>query len=139
MKKLNIIILATISVVAVLFIGYKIGDFIDNNDIKIKVNRKKDVLGTWTTEDGNETLIIKRKSVTYISKSINIKEVCKYRTSYTVLSNDELVSIKLKPLESSDYQILGAFQEIEYRDKSLFGSILISDYGYVVTEFRKTW
>ena len=60
-----------------------------NNPELIKVNKnglfgtidwKNNIVGTWTTEDGSETLIIKRNYLVYKDASLDIEDTCFYET-----------------------------------------------------------
>ena len=101
-----------------------------NSDIK------QQIIGTWTTEDGTEKLIISNKSLIYIDKSVDIKDTCTYITEQ--FGNEEKVFV-LKPTKDNEMGILGAFEEIKYIEGIIVGSILIHDVGVHTTEFRKDW
>ena len=101
-----------------------------NSDIK------QQIIGTWTTEDGTEKLIISNKSLIYIDKSVDIKDTCTYVMKQF---DDEEIEFILYPTKDNKKGILGAFEEIKYSDEQLVGSILIHDIGVHTTEFRKDW
>lgn len=101
-----------------------------------KYNLEHEILGTWTTEDGIEKLVISKRFLIYTCQSYNIEDTCKYVTKRF---DFEEKGFFLYPTKDNEIGILGAFEQIEYRDHSLFGSILIHDMGVNITEFRKKW
>ena len=96
----------------------------------------QELIGTWTTEDGTEKIIISKNTLIYDSKSSGRDDACPY-----VIENSdyEKGTCTLYPSKKSEMQILGMFEKIEYRDHMLVGSILVSDVGIYTREFRKSW
>ena len=101
-----------------------------------KTEKTHQVIGTWKTEDGTEKLIISKGSLIYIDQSIGIEDTCTYVLEQ--FSDEEDVFV-LNPTKENEKGILGAFEEIKYRDGTLVGSILVDDVGVHTTEFRKKW
>ena len=114
--------------------GYILTKVINRDPAKSETTHQ--VIGTWTTEDGTEKLIISKGSLIYIDESIGIEDTCTY-----VMENfgDQEDIFVLYPTKDNEVGILGVFEEIKYRDGSLFGSILVDDVGVHTTEFRKEW
>ena len=105
-------------------------------NMNLKTNPDQKMIGTWTTENGDEKLIISKRSLVYTSDTLKKMRTYKYVTKYFEGQADEFA---LYPTKDNKMQILGAFQKIRYRDGSLIGSILVHDSGVIETEFRKEW
>jgi len=147
MKK-PIIVLLAIPVAVVLFIaGYILIEVIywDISGIQpapsyMKVWKKpilkQEIIGTWTTEDGMDKLVIRKYYLVYRSDDFDIKEIQAYVTKGFDFEDE---SFFLYPTKLNKIGIIGAFEKIEYRDGSLFGGIGISDGDYAEWEFRKEW
>ena len=101
-----------------------------------KFNLKKEIIGTWTSQSGLEKLVISKDFLIYTCESYSIKDSCKYVIK-PYDSGEK--GFFLYPTKDNETGILGAFEQIEYRGISLFGSILIHDVGVNTTEFRKEW
>lgn len=134
MNKNTSFLLITAAILIVLLASY----------ILVKVfygERKKEItnpklIGTWTTEDGTEKLVISQNSLIYIHEQSGIVNTCNYVTEQYDVEVDEFV---LLPSKDNEILILGAFEKIEYSDGRLVGSILIHDEGVIATEFRREW
>lgn len=126
MKNFKTFLLVAVVVLLVLVAVYGLVQYV------IRLN----VTGTWTTEDGSQTIKIRQCYLVYTYEEIDIKE----RRLYVTKNFDfEDKRFFLKPTKLNRIGILGMFEKIEYRDHRLFGGILISDVGYKETEFRKNW
>ena len=130
MKKLTTFLMSAIGVVLVLASAYSLCG------CGRKFDLEQEIIGTWTTESGIEKLVISKGSLIYTCESYNIKDTCNYVIKHSDFEKKEFV---LYPTEDNKIGILGAFEKIEYRGGSLFGSILIHDMGVNTTEFRKEW
>lgn len=108
---------------------------------KQKPNWEQDIIGTWTTEDGKEKLVISNRSVVYTDEPLNIQRACNYVANYheSDREKENFFYVTLNPPQDSETQLIGMFEKIEYRGSSMFGVIMIHDLGYHKTEFRKEW
>lgn len=123
------IIIVPVSVVGCSHIQVQGGD-------RMRLNLEREIMGTWTTEDEREKLVIGKETLHYTDESIGIEETHTYLTEDFDLEYNRLF---LKPTKDNETGLFSVFEKIEYRDGSLFGGILISDVGYNETEFRKEW
>lgn len=126
MKKSPTFLKIVVVLLIVLIVGY----------VGIKYSLKKDAMGTWTTQDGSEKLLINNFYLVYIDESSDVKETHLYLVKDF---NSEYHEFYLYPSIFNKIGILGMYEKIQYRNGSLFGGILISDDGYYETEFRKEW
>ena len=140
MKILKTIVLPIVGILLLLAIMYTLIQAIYGNGEK-KPNWKQDIIGTWTTEDGTEKLIISKHSLVYSDEPLDIKKSCTYVTKYheTDRKEDNFFYVTLKPEKNDESGMIGMFEKIEYRGRSMFGGVMISDVGYHETEFRKEW
>ena len=97
---------------------------------------KRDIIGTWTTEEGTERLVIRHCFLTHTDKYIETKETRFYVMRNFNFEDDDFF---LKPTILNRSGLLGMYEKIEYSGGRLFGSILVSDLGVMKTEFRKKW
>lgn len=130
MKNLTAFLIPAIGVMLLLVLGYIFCG------CGRKSSLQQEILGTWTTESGIEKLIISKDFLIYTAESYHIKDTCKYVIKRF---DDKEKVFFLYPTKDNEIGILGAFEKIEYRGRSLFGSILIHDMGVNITEFRKEW
>lgn len=102
-------------------------------------NYNKYILGAWTTEDGKEKMEIKKASLVYSSESYGIEAAKSYVVTEFNFQKDVLYYALLKPSENNESRLLGSYEEICYRDGSLFGGIMVYDLDFLETEFRRKW
>lgn len=147
MKKLITVLLVTLVLVLLFIAGYSLIEVIywDISGIQpassyMKISKtdilKQEIIGTWTTEDGIDKLVIRKHHLIYINDDLEIEETYAYITKDSDFKDE---SFFLYPTEFNKTGVIGAFEKIEYRDGSLFGGILIHDDDYVEWEFRKKW
>lgn len=106
--------------------------------ISLKLNWRKDIIGTWLTEDGKKKLVIHKSSLDFIDQ-YGQKGPCTYKTQDLNFKKDGSFYVLLKPSDNNQAGMLGMYEEIIHRDHSLIGGIMIYDLGYHETEFRKDW
>ena len=87
------ILLAAIVVLLVLVAGYRLVQIYGSSK---KLDLKQEILGTWTTSDGIQKLVIKKKSLIHTDQSIGIKDTCTYIIEHV---NLEYGKVYLKPTE----------------------------------------
>ena len=140
MKIFTTFILPAVGILLLLVIMYILIQSIYGNSQK-EPKWKQDILGTWTTEDGTEKLVISKRSLVYTDEPLNIHKTCTYVTNYHETDNEEnnFFYVTLKPEKEDESRMIGMFEKIEYRGHSMFGGVMISDVGYHETEFRKGW
>lgn len=102
-------------------------------------NCNKYILGTWTTESGDEKFEIKNGSVIYSSESYGVEAPKSYVVTEFYFKEEVLDYAVWKPAKENESGLLGLYEEIRYRDGSLFGGIMVHDMGFLETEFRKNW
>ena len=86
-------ILAAIVVLLILVAGYRLVQIYGSSK---KLDLKQEILGTWTTSDGIQKLVIKKKSLIHTDQSIGIKDTCTYIIEHV---NLEYGKVYLKPTE----------------------------------------
>ena len=140
MKTFTTFVLPAVGILILLVVMYFLIQAIYGNGQK-KPNWEQDIIGTWTTEDGTEKLIISKRSLVYTDEPLNIEKTCTYVTKYHETDNEKnsFFYVTLKSDKNDDSGMIGMFEKIEYRGRRMFGGIMISDVGYHETEFRKEW
>ncbi len=140
MKIFKSFVLPVIGILLLLVIMYILIQAIYGN-VEKKPNWEQDILGTWTTEDGTEKLVISKRSVVYTDTPLSIEKTCNYIAKYHETDREEenFFYITLKSDKNDDNGMIGMFEKIEYRGRSMFGVVIITDVGYHETEFRKNW
>ena len=140
MKIFTTFILPAVGILLLLVIMYILIQSIYGNSQK-EPKWKQDILGTWTTEDGTEKLVISKLFLVYTDEPLNIHKTCTYVAKYHETDNEKnnFFYITLKSDKNDDSGMIGMFEKIEYRGRSMFGGVMISDVGYHETEFRKNW
>lgn len=130
MKIIIILSLVVVVVLLLLVVVYRMYFYSSNSDFE------REVIGTWTTEDGKEKLIIKKGSLTYSDEDYGTDDPCKYVIKHFNYDKDLCF---LYPTKNNEMRLLGMFEKIESRNQILTGSILIHDEGVYKREFRKDW
>lgn len=140
MKIFTTFILPAIVVLILLVVMYFLIQAIYGDGQK-KPDWEQDIIGTWTTEDGTEKLVISKHSLVYTDEPLDITKTCTYITKYHETDNEEnnFFYVTLKSEIDNESGMIGMFEQIEYRGRSMFGGVMISDVGYHETEFRKNW
>ena len=140
MKIFTTFVLPAIVVLILLVIMYFLIQAIYGDGQK-KPGWEQDIIGTWITEDGTEKLVISKRSLIYTDEPLGIEKTCDYVTNYHETDNEEnnFFYVTLNPPNDNETGMIGMFEKIEYRGRSMFGGIMISDVGYHETEFRKEW
>lgn len=140
MKIFTKFVLPAVGVLLILIIMYNLIQAIYGSS-QDKPGWEKDIIGTWTTEDGTEKLVISKRSLVYTDTPLGIEKSCNYIAKYHETDREEenFFYITLKSDKNDENGMIGMFEKIEYRGRSMFGGIMISDVGYHETEFRKEW
>lgn len=103
MKNEKLILLVVGVVLFVLVTGYFLVKVIYSE--RTKVNTNQHIIDTWSTERGDEKLIISKGSLIYIDESIVIEDTC----TYVEEQCDDVDEFVLYPKKDNEMGILGPF------------------------------